>query len=170
MSRTGLYFKEQVRRELVERFGWERVYQGGLRVYTTIDIPTCSAAAEPIVERMLARDRAASRLAHARRGAKPAARRRSRARLSAGRARRARSGDGRGARAGRRARLRREPVQSRRAGASGSRGRRSSRSSIAAALEQGFTPATLIEQSRRPDPDARRATGCPKTSTPTRGA
>ena len=24
--------------ELVERFGWERVYQGGLRVYTTIDI------------------------------------------------------------------------------------------------------------------------------------
>ena len=33
----GLYFKEQVRRELVERFGWQRVYQGGLRVYTTID-------------------------------------------------------------------------------------------------------------------------------------
>ncbi len=33
----GPYFKEQVRRELVERFGWQRVYQGGLRVYTTID-------------------------------------------------------------------------------------------------------------------------------------
>ncbi len=33
----GLYFKEQVRRELVERFGWQRVYQGGLRVYTTMD-------------------------------------------------------------------------------------------------------------------------------------
>ena len=33
----GLYFKEQVRRELVERFGFQRVYQGGLRVYTTID-------------------------------------------------------------------------------------------------------------------------------------
>ena len=33
----GLYFKEQVRRELVDRFGWERVYQGGLRVYTTMD-------------------------------------------------------------------------------------------------------------------------------------
>jgi 1A family penicillin-binding protein len=33
----GLYFKEQVRRELVERFGWQRVYQGGLRVYSTID-------------------------------------------------------------------------------------------------------------------------------------
>jgi len=33
----GLYFKEQVRRELVERFGWQRVYQGGLRVFTTLD-------------------------------------------------------------------------------------------------------------------------------------
>src|SRR5262249_14276580 len=33
----GLYFKEQVRRELVEKFGWQRVYQGGLRVYTTLD-------------------------------------------------------------------------------------------------------------------------------------
>ena len=33
----GLYFKEQVRRELVDRFGWQRVYQGGLRVYTTLD-------------------------------------------------------------------------------------------------------------------------------------
>jgi penicillin-binding protein 1A len=34
----GQYFKEQVRRELVDRFGWQRVYQGGLRVYSTIDI------------------------------------------------------------------------------------------------------------------------------------
>src|SRR5215204_4370790 len=34
----GLYFKEQVRRELVDRFGWQRVYQGGLRVYSTIDM------------------------------------------------------------------------------------------------------------------------------------
>jgi 1A family penicillin-binding protein len=33
----GLYFKEQVRRDLVERFGWQRVYQGGLRVYTTMN-------------------------------------------------------------------------------------------------------------------------------------
>ena len=41
----GLYFKEQVRRELVERFGWQRVYQGGLRVYTTID-PALQQAAE----------------------------------------------------------------------------------------------------------------------------
>src|SRR4051812_15544756 len=34
----GQYFKEQVRRELVDRFGWQRVYQGGLRVFSTIDI------------------------------------------------------------------------------------------------------------------------------------
>jgi 1A family penicillin-binding protein len=34
----GQYFKEEVRRFLVERFGWERVYQGGLKVYTTVDL------------------------------------------------------------------------------------------------------------------------------------
>jgi penicillin-binding protein 1A len=35
---AGLYFKEQVRQELVDRLGWQRVYQGGLRVYTTINM------------------------------------------------------------------------------------------------------------------------------------
>jgi len=40
----GQYFKEEVRRELVERFGWERVYQGGLKVYTTIDLGMQKAA------------------------------------------------------------------------------------------------------------------------------
>jgi 1A family penicillin-binding protein len=45
----GLYFKEQVRRELVERFGWPRLAQGGLRVYTTLDTPL-QQAAEKIVE------------------------------------------------------------------------------------------------------------------------
>jgi penicillin-binding protein 1A len=34
----GQYFKEQVRLELVDRFGWQRVYQGGLRVFSTIDM------------------------------------------------------------------------------------------------------------------------------------
>ena len=47
----GLYFKEQVRRELVERFGWQRVYQGGLRVYTTIDSDLQQAAEELLEER-----------------------------------------------------------------------------------------------------------------------
>ena len=40
----GQYFKEEVRRFLVERFGWERVYQGGLRVYTTVDLDMQKAA------------------------------------------------------------------------------------------------------------------------------
>ena len=34
----GRYFKEHVKRELIARFGEERVYEGGLKVYTTIDI------------------------------------------------------------------------------------------------------------------------------------
>ena len=34
----GQYFKEEVRKQLVERFGWERVYEGGLRVHTTLDL------------------------------------------------------------------------------------------------------------------------------------
>ena len=45
----GLYFKEEVRKALVERFGWERVYQGGLRVYTTMNTEL-QKAAEAIVE------------------------------------------------------------------------------------------------------------------------
>jgi 1A family penicillin-binding protein len=45
----GLYFKEQVRKELVERFGASRLAEGGLRVYTTID-PALQHAAEKIVE------------------------------------------------------------------------------------------------------------------------
>ena len=45
----GLYFKEEVRKALVERFGWERVYQGGLRVYTTMNTDL-QKAAEAIVE------------------------------------------------------------------------------------------------------------------------
>ena len=40
----GQYFKEQVRQELVDRFGWQRVYQGGLRVYATIDMTMQTAA------------------------------------------------------------------------------------------------------------------------------
>ncbi len=40
----GQYFKEEVRKELVDRFGWQRVYEGGLRVYSTIDMATQIAA------------------------------------------------------------------------------------------------------------------------------
>src|SRR5688572_27821525 len=40
----GQYFKEEVRQQLVEQFGWERVYQGGLKVYTTLDLDMQKAA------------------------------------------------------------------------------------------------------------------------------
>jgi penicillin-binding protein 1A len=45
----ALYYKEQVRRELVDRFGSARIFDGGLRVYTTID-PALQQSAETIVE------------------------------------------------------------------------------------------------------------------------
>lgn len=44
----GLYFKEHVRLELIERFGREQVYEGGLKVYTTID-PEMQKAADAAV-------------------------------------------------------------------------------------------------------------------------
>jgi 1A family penicillin-binding protein len=50
----GQYFKEQVRRELVDRFGWQRVYQGGLRVFSTIDMPMQVAAEAAIAEQIAA--------------------------------------------------------------------------------------------------------------------
>jgi 1A family penicillin-binding protein len=50
----GQYFKEAVRRELVDRFGWQRVYQGGLRVYTTIDMPMQVAAESAIANQLKA--------------------------------------------------------------------------------------------------------------------
>ena len=40
----GQYFKEEVRKELVERFGWDRVHHEGLRVETTIDLDVQKAA------------------------------------------------------------------------------------------------------------------------------
>ena len=48
----GQYFKEYVRLALVERFGWQRVYQGGLRVFTTID-PAMQDAAERAIDDQL---------------------------------------------------------------------------------------------------------------------
>ncbi len=48
----GRFFKEHVRRELVVRFGEERVYEGGLKVYTTIDIDM-QRAADAEVQRVL---------------------------------------------------------------------------------------------------------------------
>lgn len=67
----GQYFKEQVRQELVSRFGWARVYQGGLRVFSTIDMPMQVAAETAVADQIKAiEERRApwqSRLAAARR-------------------------------------------------------------------------------------------------------
>lgn len=46
----GRYFKEQVRRDLVARFGLERAYEGGLRVHTTIDAAMQQQAEAAVIE------------------------------------------------------------------------------------------------------------------------
>ncbi|HKT80543.1 MAG TPA: PBP1A family penicillin-binding protein [Vicinamibacterales bacterium] len=48
----GQYFQEQVRLELVQRFGWERVYQGGLRVFSTIDTAMQRAAEAAVASQL----------------------------------------------------------------------------------------------------------------------
>jgi 1A family penicillin-binding protein len=64
----GQYFKEEVRQQLVKQFGWQRVSEGGLRVYTTID-PEMQQAAERTIAQSLpqieARRAAKSRPQHA---------------------------------------------------------------------------------------------------------
>jgi penicillin-binding protein 1A len=49
----GRYFKEHVRRELIARFGEDRVYEGGLRVFTTLDLDM-QRVAEAEVQKLLA--------------------------------------------------------------------------------------------------------------------
>ena len=44
----GQYFKEEVRQQLVKQFGWERLSEGGLKVYTTINLDM-QRAAEAVV-------------------------------------------------------------------------------------------------------------------------
>jgi penicillin-binding protein 1A len=46
---TGLHFKEIVRRQLIDRFGKDAIYQGRLRVYTTIDVDLQKAAEAAVV-------------------------------------------------------------------------------------------------------------------------
>ena len=65
----GQYFKEQVRRELVGRFGWQRVYEGGLRVYTTFDATMQRAADTAVAETL--KDLDARRAAAAKRSKTP---------------------------------------------------------------------------------------------------
>ena len=64
----GQYFQEQLRQELVERFGWEQVYQGGLRVYSTIDMDLQDAAEASVAQSLKALDERRRRRSHAARG------------------------------------------------------------------------------------------------------
>ena len=45
----GRYFKEEVRKALIDKFGRERVYQGGLKVYTTLDLDLQKVAESEVV-------------------------------------------------------------------------------------------------------------------------
>lgn len=62
----GLYFKEAVRQELVARFGWERVSEGGLQVHSTLDT-AMQQAAERELEAALTAVEARSRYRHPKR-------------------------------------------------------------------------------------------------------
>lgn len=57
----GLYFKEEVRRQLVQQFGWERVSEGGLRVYTTLDLAKQRAAEAAVRQSLREIERTLSR-------------------------------------------------------------------------------------------------------------
>jgi penicillin-binding protein 1A len=59
----GRYFKEEVRKQLVERFGWERVYQGGMKVYTTLDLELQKAAEQEVARGLEEIERRRSRRA-----------------------------------------------------------------------------------------------------------
>jgi len=65
----GQYFKEQVRIELVQRFGWERVYQGGLRVYATLDSAMQEAAEVSVANQLKDLDKRLEKVAARRRNA-----------------------------------------------------------------------------------------------------
>jgi penicillin-binding protein 1A len=63
-ERFGLYYEEAVRQALVKRFGWERVYRGGLCVYTALD-SELQQAAERVFEEGLAEIEGHPRFDHA---------------------------------------------------------------------------------------------------------
>jgi 1A family penicillin-binding protein len=62
---NGLYFKEEVRRQLVQLFGSERVVEGGLRVYTTLDLPMQRAAEQTVAKSLRELERAPAPVARA---------------------------------------------------------------------------------------------------------
>ncbi len=68
-SPAGLYFFEEVRRELVATFGNDRVLRDGLRVYTTVDLDLQREAEETIAARIASLGRKRPRLLQGLQGA-----------------------------------------------------------------------------------------------------
>ena len=141
------YFKEQVRLELVERFGWERVYQSGLRVYTTIDVEMQKAAEAAVAKSLddLERAGASAALKARKRADRRPTTRRCRPRSSP--STRAPGTCGRWSAAA---------ASTRATSTAPCRRKRQPGSAFkpfvyAAALEAGYTPATLIDRPRRAD-------------------
>ena len=134
----GQYFQEQLRQELVERFGWEQVYQRGLRVYSTIDMDLQDAAEAAVAESLKALEDRREALA---RGAGAPRTIPRRCRLRSSRWIRAPatfarwSADATSRRAVSTARCRRGV----------SRARRSSRSCTPRRSRPGYTPATILD-------------------------
>ncbi len=56
-SVCGLHFMEAVRRQVMQRFGAEDVLRGGLRIYTTVDMALQNHAEEAIAHRLAAIDK-----------------------------------------------------------------------------------------------------------------
>jgi penicillin-binding protein 1A len=69
---SGQYFKEQVRQELVERFGVDQAYASGLRVFTTIDVEMQKAAEAAIATSLTALEEERAAAAARRKRPKPA--------------------------------------------------------------------------------------------------
>jgi penicillin-binding protein 1A len=51
------YFAEYVRRQLIDRYGYDTLYKGGLKVYTTLDLEMQEAAQTAVAEGLRAFDR-----------------------------------------------------------------------------------------------------------------
>jgi penicillin-binding protein 1A len=66
-ERSGQYFKNHITRLLIDRFGWDAVSQGGLRVFATID-PKMQEAAEQTLAKGLGDAEKLKAFKHPRRG------------------------------------------------------------------------------------------------------
>ena len=134
----GRFFKEHVKHELIARFGEDRVYEAGLKVYTTIDVDM-QRAADAEVERSL--EAIEKKRTAKQRAANPAALQASLFAIDP------RSGEVRAMIGGR------DFVQSNYDRATQARRQPGSAFKpfvYAAALEAGFTPATLLERLDEP--------------------